>query len=165
MEKQKEKARGQKMAAETRNGGFKCSHCRQWVLLSEFMGTEHRNHCPFCLWSKHVDLEKSGDRKSDCQGGMKPIGLTFKQEGTDKWGKVKQGELMLVHLCQKCDKISINRIAADDDPQEILRVWEVSKHLSQDLLSRLAKEEIKILTPDEEEEIRAQLFGKEVTNQ
>ncbi len=153
------------MVAETRNGGFKCSHCKQWVPFSELMGTEHRNHCPFCLWSKHVDLAKSGDRKSDCQGGMKPIGLTFKREGTDKWGKAKQGELMLIHLCTKCGKVSINRIAADDDPQKILKVWEDSKNLSQDILARLAKKKIKILTQNKEEEIRIQLFGKGTIDQ
>jgi len=96
---------------------------------------------------------------------MKPIGLTFKQESTDKWGKPKQGELMLIHLCTKCGKISINRIAADDNPQEIIKVWEDSKNLSQDILTRLAKEKIKILTQNEEEEIRIQLFGKDTIDQ
>jgi len=105
-------------------GGFRCSHCKQWVIINEFMGTTNRNHCNLCLWSKHVD-EKKGDRKSLCQAGMIPLGLTFKQEG---YGR--QGELMLIHLCTVCQKLSINRIASDDITDEIIDVFEQSKILT-----------------------------------
>lgn len=151
------------MAKEKKNKGFKCSNCNQWIPLSKFMGTKHRNHCPFCLWSKHVDLNKSGDRKSNCQSGMKPIAFTLKQEGSDKWGNPKQGELMLVHLCAECGKISINRIAADDDSKEILKIWKSSKKLNKNILTQLAKESIKILGPREEKQIHIQLFGKNIS--
>lgn len=108
--------------------GFICEHCRAPVSTNRFIGTSHRNHCPFCLWSKHVDEKISGDRKSRCHGMMKPIGLAFK----------KSGELMLVHLCQRCGKESRNRIAGDDDPKIILTISEEK----------------------DKEEIEKQLFGK-----
>lgn len=92
---------------------------------------------------------------------MEPIGLTFKNEGVDKFtGKPKQGEILLIHHCLGCDKISINRIGADDKPEEILKIFAKSKTLSQDLKSKLEEEEIKILGSSDEEEIRTQLFGK-----
>jgi hypothetical protein len=73
-----------------------------------------------CLWSKHVD-EAKGDRRASCLGGMEPIGLTFKHEGH---GKV--GEIMLIHHCSVCEKISINRIARDDPEHKILGIFNQS---------------------------------------
>lgn len=94
--------------------GFTCSFCQKFVPLTKKMAVRNRNHCPFCLWSKHLDSKTAGDRKSECLGGMEPIGLTSKKSGLDKWGKTKEGEWMLIHRCQKCGKISLNRLAADD---------------------------------------------------
>src|SRR3990167_4544967 len=79
--------------------GFKCNYCSGWAATSKYIGTHHRNHCPSCLWSKHVDSEKAGDRKASCGAGMKPVGLTLKQAGIDKYGKPRQGELMVIHHC------------------------------------------------------------------
>lgn len=123
------------------------------------MGTKHRNHCPYCLWSKHVDQKLPGDRKSPCQGGMEPLGLTFKQERLDKWGKPREGELMIVHRCVRCGKISINRIAADDLPEIILEVFKKSQNLEEDLKEQLIPENINLLGKDSEEKIKTQLFG------
>jgi DNA-directed RNA polymerase subunit RPC12/RpoP len=105
---------------------FRCKHCKIEV-PGTAIGTKQRNHCPSCLYSLHVD-ESIGDRKSTCHGSMKPVGLTAK----------KDGEIMLVHRCEKCGKVSNNRIAGDDNTDAILA---------------LADEE----TIDE---IRIQLFGK-----
>ena len=104
---------------------FICANCGKEVTSTESIGTHQRNHCPFCLWSKHVD-EVPGDRKSDCFGDMMPIALTFKEEGMDKYGKKRQGEIMLVHKCQKCGKVSLNRIAGDDDEKAIMKIYEDS---------------------------------------
>ena len=38
---------------------------------------------------------------------------------------------MLVHTCLECDTVSINRIAADDDPERILAVFHSSLDVSQ----------------------------------
>lgn len=73
---------------------------------------------------------------------MEPIGLSFKKECFDKYGRKKQGEIMLVHKCLKCKKISINRLAGDDEPAEILKILRKSS------------------SPQDEKEVLTQLFGK-----
>jgi hypothetical protein len=82
---------------------FVCGHCRQ-VVPGLAPGTEHRNHCPLCLWSKHVDI-RTGDRRSGCQGLMEPIAL---------WVR-RGGEWAIVHRCDECGVLRANRIAGDDD--------------------------------------------------
>lgn len=67
-------------------------------------GTQHRNHCPLCLCSLHLDNEP-GDRSSLCQGIMDPIGV---------WVR-KNGEWAIIHRCRDCGSLSSNRIAADDN--------------------------------------------------
>jgi len=140
--------------------GFECSYCRQWVDAEKFIGTRFRNHCPFCLWSKHVDKQKSGDQRSFCHGLMEPIGLTFKKEGFDKYGKPRQGELMIIHQCHDCRQTSINRIAADDKPEMILKIFEESKKLDKETLEKIKAEDIRLLSKEDEKEILTQLFGK-----
>jgi hypothetical protein len=148
-----EKKKEQEWKREHNAGGFKCSHCRQWVIISGYMGTINRNHCNICLWSKHVD-ERKGDRRAECHGGMRPISLTFKHEGIGR-----QGEIMLVHECAQCEVISINRIASDDNDEKILSIFNES-HASQDLQSKLEKQGIRMLTIKDKMEINTQLFGK-----
>ena len=141
--------------------GFTCGHCDSWVSKDRFIGTHFRNHCPFCLWSKHVDERHSGDRDSSCRSSMEPIGLTFKHEGQDKYGRPRQGELMLVHQCQKCGAFSLNRLAADDEIQMVLQVFESSKKKNKVILDKLKEDHIELLTEKDEKEIKTQLFGKE----
>lgn len=141
------------LAKEQKAGGFRCSHCRTWVVINPYIGTANRNHCNWCLWSRHVDVAK-GDRMADCRGGMRPIALTYKHEG---YGRT--GELMLVHYCQGCCKLSINRIAADDDEAEILRVFAESFRLEPQVRRACAEQAIKILGKEDETEVRTQLFG------
>jgi len=93
---------------------------------------------------------------------MEPIGLTFKKEGFDKYGKPKQGELMVIHQCQDCGQISINRLAADDDPQIILKIFEESKKLGEETLEKIKAENIRLLIDKDKKEIQTQLFGKKV---
>ena len=140
--------------------GFVCEHCKKRVPVNRAMGTRHRNHCPFCLWSKHVDLKNPGDRKSTCLGAMEPLGLTFKKEGINKYGKLRQGELMVVHRCLNCGQYSINRIAADDDSTAILELFEKSLKLDERTKLELEKENIRLLEEKDKEEIRTQLFGR-----
>ncbi len=149
------------MNKERKEEKFKCCYCSRQVFYSRVIGTSHRNHCPFCLWSKHVDFEKSGDRKSKCESKMMPIGLTFKQEGIDRYGKKRQGELMIVHQCLKCKKISINRIAGDDEPEAIFKVFRDSKKISSEKISQIEQNNIKLLREQDKQEIFKQLFGQE----
>jgi len=142
------------------NGDFYCCNCSQWVPFTHSMGTRHRNHCPFCLWSKHVDDHISGDRASKCQANMKPIGLTFKHEGADKYGRPRQGEIMVVHECTACDEISINRIAADDSPEAIIGIFRQSLELHQNKKTMLVQKGIQLISPEKEDVVMKQLFGK-----
>ncbi|HSK66958.1 MAG TPA: RNHCP domain-containing protein [Anaerolineales bacterium] len=107
-------------------GDFTCGHCHAIVSSAHFLsGVNNRNHCPYCLWSCHLDLYASGDRLSACKGQMRPIGLTMKK-GRNKYAMEARGELMLVHECTDCSALSINRIAADDDASTILAVFRSS---------------------------------------
>lgn len=87
---------------------FTCKHCGEAVSL-EAPGTRNRNHCPFCLYSRHVDISR-GDRKSDCGGMMKPIGVVEREDGED----------LIVHQCRGCGFISKNRVAGDDN-EDLIR--------------------------------------------
>ena len=124
---------------------FICIHCHKEV--SDYpIGTKQRNHCPFCLWSLHLDKKLPGDRKSICHGLMKPIGLTSKNDrATDNLG-----ELMIVHQCEKCGIFSKNRIAGDDDPYQLLEL----------LNYRNPKSPWPLLNKENESEAKTQLFGK-----
>jgi hypothetical protein len=82
---------------------FRCQHCRIDVPTNA-VGTRHRNHCPQCLWSAHVD-ERVGDRRSACGGGMEPIAIWVRSDG----------EWALVHRCAACKVTRVNRIAGDDN--------------------------------------------------
>ena len=91
------------------NEGFSCQNCGQQVEPIKYGGS-YRNHCPICLWSKHVDGDVPGDRVSDCHGMMKPIGVFQK----------RTGEYAVVHKCQKCRLERYNRIAADDNFEKVI---------------------------------------------
>lgn len=86
---------------------FKCKNCGKKVSFQSF-GTRHRNHCPHCLYSLHVD-DRKGDRSSDCGGLMEPIGKFYKEDG----------EEVIVHKCQKCGFVRWNRVAGDDSFEEV----------------------------------------------
>jgi hypothetical protein len=101
--------------------GFYCGHCHVFVSCTTVLsGVINRNHCPYCLWSKHLDLFKPGDRLAACKGNMVPVALTLKKS-YKKYGE-GLGEMMLVHMCTECSKISINRIAADDIAETIVGI-------------------------------------------
>lgn len=87
---------------------FTCKVCGKPV-LPEGAGTDHRNHCPYCLFSVHLD-NLPGDRESDCHGKMEPVAV---------WVR-KNGEWAIIHRCVVCGKISSNRIAADDNPMKLM---------------------------------------------
>jgi hypothetical protein len=93
---------------------------------------------------------------------MKPIGLTFKKEGFDKYGQKRQGELMLIHHCLECHDFSINRLAADDQSEMVMLIFEQSQDLPSDVKNDLQSQKIELLAAKDETEIRNQLFGKKV---
>jgi hypothetical protein len=95
--------------------GFKCGHCKQFI-GSLPSGGHHRNHCPACLYSRHVDAVHSGDRASTCGALMEPIGAFVRP---------KNGEHVLVHRCLGCGFERFNRIAADDNFDLVLSLPQV----------------------------------------
>ena len=87
---------------------FLCGHCGRLV-TAQGAGSDHRNHCPYCLYSKHLDITP-GDREADCGGSMEPIAV---------WVR-KNGEWAVIHRCSRCGSLSSNRIAADDNPMKLM---------------------------------------------
>jgi hypothetical protein len=122
-------------------------------------GVNNRNHCPYCLWSSHLDLYSAGDRLSACKARMKPVGLTLKKS-RNKYQTEPRGELMLVHACVDCATVSINRIAADDDPETILSVFQSSFDIDQ--VGFYNQQGIVMLDAENDEVVHTQLFGQEV---
>ena len=84
---------------------FICENCGNKV---QKLGYTCRNHCPICLYSKHVDVNP-GDRAENCHGSSKPISV----EIDSKKGYV------IIFKCEKCGKIRRNR-AADDDNMDLI---------------------------------------------
>lgn len=124
----------------------------------ELSGVNNRNHCPNCLYSRHVDLVKAGDRKATCGAHMQPIGLTVKHTGK-KYGNAAQGELMIIHRCSGCGKISINRIAADDSAGALLALYKRSQQMESSLLESLLELGIQPLQAADLTTVYSQLFG------
>lgn len=71
------------------NEGFTCGHCGRDVPPTS--GTSPRNHCPSCLWCRHVDINP-GDRANPCRGMMRPIGI---------YTHTKKAYVIL-HQCVRC---------------------------------------------------------------
>lgn len=89
---------------------FICKVCGITV-VSQGAGSGHRNHCPNCLSSVHLD-KHPGDRASDCHGIMEPITV---------WVR-KNNEWAIIHRCKICGKMASNRIAADDNPMKLMAI-------------------------------------------
>lgn len=86
---------------------FICEHCGKEVTKAEYTA---RDHCPYCLYSKHVDINP-GDRQNTCRGLLKPIGVE-KFKDTYK----------IIYKCTSCRQEHKNIVANDDDMQEIIRI-------------------------------------------
>lgn len=86
---------------------FICENCGKKV---EKLNYTARDHCPYCLYSKHVDI-LPGDRLNECKGLLKPVDIE-KFKDTYK----------IIYKCEKCKKEHKNIIASDDDFNEILNI-------------------------------------------
>ena len=86
---------------------FTCAHCGAKVV-----GSGYTNHCPKCLWSKHVDVNP-GDRAQVCGDIMEPVGL-----------ELKSGEYILTHECEKCGHKSKCKISPSDDINALTQLSE-----------------------------------------
>jgi len=140
-------------------GEFSCAHCGCLVSAAHSLsGVKNRNHCPYCLWSCHLDLFAAGDRLSACKGPMNPIGLTMKRT-RNKYQLEARGELMLIHECTECGSLSINRIAGDDDSESILLVFRDSLGHSHQKFRLCEEQGIGMLGRETLQAVQVQLFG------
>lgn len=73
-------------------------------------GNGYTNHCPKCLWSKHVDVNP-GDRVCACEGPMEPISA-----------EIKKGENIILHQCERCGFKKKNKASKEDDFETILKL-------------------------------------------
>lgn len=84
---------------------FVCGHCGQSV-----KGTGYTDHCPACLWSRHVDINP-GDRLAQCHGAMEPVGV-----------EIKGGEKIIYYKCQECGFKHRVKANDEDDFEAILEL-------------------------------------------
>ena len=87
---------------------FICDNCGKKVPK---LGYTCRNHCPYCLYSKHLDINP-GDRLNSCLGILEPIGMEY----NNKKGYV------IIFKCKKCGEIHKNKAAEDDNMDLIINL-------------------------------------------
>ncbi len=139
---------------------FFCLRCG--VIVSgayALSGVRNRNHCPYCLWSRHLDWREPGDRLSSCKSAMRPIGLTLKK-ARNKYAPGPSGELMVVHQCTACRAVSINRIAADDGTGTLVEVFRSSLWMDRPIRTGLENDGIRILDRIDWDLVSRRLFGE-----
>ena len=84
---------------------FICDNCGKKVV-----GNGYTNHCPVCLWSKHIDINP-GDRKEKCLGMMAPVAVD-----------IKSGVNSIIHECVKCNFRRKNKVVKEDDFEEFIKI-------------------------------------------
>lgn len=90
-----------------RDENFICENCGKAV---EKLNYTARDHCPHCLYSKHVDI-MPGDRENECKGLLRPTGIE-KFKDTYK----------IIYRCEKCNQIHKNIMANDDNMDLIIKL-------------------------------------------
>ena len=85
---------------------FVCEVCGTKVV-----GSGYTDHCPNCLFSKHVDEELAGDRSSACHGLMESVGIRH-----------KKGKNQIKYQCIKCGKVFYCKITDNDNQEEIFKL-------------------------------------------
>lgn len=78
---------------------YSCGNCGESVI-----GGRYNNHCPHCLWSKHLDEKIPGDRASECKALMEPVGVV--QKG---------GAWRIIHHCTVCNKYGVVDSVPEDN--------------------------------------------------
>ena len=90
------------------DSGFICGNCGREVPP---LGYSSRNHCPFCLYSRHLDINP-GDRASECGGLMRPSAVTVNS---------KKG-FIITHKCSVCGAERNNKMQTDDDTSLLIKL-------------------------------------------
>lgn len=86
---------------------FICENCNRSVKKLKYTA---RDHCPYCLYSKHIDINP-GDRLNTCKGMLKPVKIE-KFKNTYK----------IIYKCEKCKSLHKNIMANDDDMDLIIEL-------------------------------------------
>lgn len=92
--------------------GFICEHCHKEVKPLKYTS---RDHCPYCLYSMHVD-DFPGDRKNSCRGLLQPIGIEKNKKG-----------YQIIYRCNKCGQTKKNITANDDNFNMIIKLSSFQK--------------------------------------
>ncbi len=102
------------MARNQENTKFICKNCG--LTVNPVTNGSYRNHCPFCLYSMHVDINP-GDRSSSCGGLMKPIGLVYK----------KNKGWQIIHFCLDCKVKKACKVAMDtNEPDDYTAIANIN---------------------------------------
>ena len=103
---------------------FICLNCGYKVSKLNYTA---RDHCPNCLYSRHVDI-MPGDRMNECCGLMKPIGISFKDMHYRKDIGIKKykNTYKIIYKCLKCNQIHKNIMADDDNYDLVVKLSVIS---------------------------------------
>ena len=95
----------EKKLFQRRKENFICENC-----AAKVVGNGYTNHCPACLYSKHVDMNP-GDRAAECGGLMRPVDL-----------EIKSGRKIILHRCEKCGFGRKNEASPSDDSEALIKL-------------------------------------------
>ena len=85
---------------------FTCGNCGEKVV-----GNGYTDHCPKCLWGKHVDFEVPGDRASDCQSLMTPIEVQY-----------TGGKYKILYKCNGCSHKFWVKAGESDNVEKLIEL-------------------------------------------
>ena len=86
---------------------FVCEKCG-----AEVKGNGYTDHCPVCLWGRHVDVNP-GDRAAKCDGMMEPMEVIKKGDG-----------YTIKYRCVKCGRQFKVKSAYNDDFEILIKIIE-----------------------------------------
>jgi len=92
---------------------FICFVCKKEVSKLNYTA---RDHCPYCLCSKHVDINP-GDRACNCHGVLRPLDIE----------KSKKDTFKIIYKCDVCGMIKKNKAATDDNLDLIINIMAKKK--------------------------------------
>ena len=96
-----------------RDEEFICENCHKKV---EKLNYTSRDHCPYCLYSKHIDI-MPGDRQNTCLGLLEPVSI-------EKF----KNSFKIIYKCKKCGKLHKNIMAKDDNFDLIINLSKSVKY-------------------------------------
>ncbi len=85
---------------------FKCGRCGM-----EIKGNGYTDHCPKCLWGRHVDEKIPGDRASTCRKMMEPLRVLY-----------EKGDYKIQYKCLGCQHQFTVKADKNDDREELLKL-------------------------------------------